>query len=50
MLINEHDKSETQSDIVKELIRVETDEILLNESTGGSCLSQIFGTMKICLT
>ena len=34
MLTNDHDsKSETQSDIVGELIQAQTDVIVLNEST-----------------
>ena len=33
MLINEHGKSETQSDIVEELIQVESYEIVSIEST-----------------
>ena len=30
MLTNDHDKSETQSDIVEELIQIQTDDIVLN--------------------
>ena len=33
MLTCDHDKNETQSEIVEELIQVETVEIVLNEST-----------------
>ena len=33
MSTNDHDKSETQSDMVEELIQVETDDNVLNEST-----------------
>ena len=33
ILTNDHDKSETQSDKVEELIHIETEEFVLNEST-----------------
>ena len=33
VLTNDHDKSETQSDMIKELIQEETDDTVLNEST-----------------
>ena len=33
MLTNDYNKSERQSDIVEELIQVETNEIALNDST-----------------
>ena len=33
MLTNDHGKSEEESDICEELIKVETDEIALNEGT-----------------
>ena len=33
MLTNDYDKSDTQSDMGEELIQVETDGIVLNEST-----------------
>ena len=45
MLTYDHDKSEGQSDIVEELIQVETDEIVLNESTSQPVASEEINKM-----
>ena len=33
MLTNDHGKNETENDVVEEMTQVETDQIVLNEST-----------------
>ena len=40
ILTNDHDKSKMQSDIVKELVQVETGDIVLNESTRQTIISE----------
>ena len=40
MLTNDHDKSKIQSDLVEDLIQVETHEIILNEITSQPVTSE----------
>ena len=42
---NDHDKNETQSNIVEDLVQVETDEIVLNESTSQPFTSEEINQM-----
>ena len=46
-LTNDHDKSEAQSDMIEDLIQVDTDGIILNENTSQSVtLEEINQMMK----